>query len=1655
MGEKSKIFLLLLKKNFLVRKKHWAQSVIAQIVIPIVLFLIGENIQLMIDSTPTRVSHNTYYEIRTQSQLLSDVSMSGTYIKYTPQNNFTDKLMKSTRECLKLKATDVIGSKDEDTLIAELQRDFSTSEYPPECVGIIFESSGNSTLLKYKLRVSSLMPSELFDSEENSIQANFQFLKVPLVQVQMCLDQSYINLTVPEPKFHIPEITIQQMPYPPYIKVDKDAVITGDTFAELARLVFLIILCVEISFPANEKFIGINILMSVNGLKTRMNLLSWLVSGAIYSTTYLLPIVLLLKHFMPPKVRPFLLYGDAFIVWIALFIHACHVITFGYHISSYFWKPSHGIFVTFMVTTLMNILAIFVRGYTVERIFLYAGIFSPNFILKKIFAELTDYESKLTGIHWSNLFTTGSNTGAPEGSIGVLMIFSILGIIFHFFMTIYVYNVLPGKYGIRRSPFYFFQQRKSNKVDINENEIIFENIHANKKEFEVVPEGSLEPGIRIRRLKKIYTTDWFRNTKVYALKGVSLDFYKSQITALLGHNGAGKTTMMSILSGLTDLTEGVIFIDGKNILTNPDVISSNIGLCPQENMVFPDLNIHQQLMFFGTLKGKTKTKLQLEQEIDSLLSKVNLSEKKYAFPNQLSGGQKRRLCLAMAVVGDASVLILDEPTSGMDAESKREVWDIILKMRGEKTIIISTHDMEEADILGDRISIMHSGKTKCYGTSMFLKKLYGNGNVEITLSTEDWFDVTNISHEIGVTVQVVNQNDGKTVLIIPHIDNLPQALDKLELSKKQLGITGISVSMITLEQVFLQVTRENNDLVDSSDPIRSFDKNKGFAYYAQTFKGFLFKKIIFARKNPWNFLISLLLPCFAAVLILLDHGVSSGSNKSTPLTLDNYYRSTALVYTENNIFGSKYRDTVEYFKSTANIVSSNLSLTDSLLRIATNDLSTYRNKLIVSAEFNGTNDNIKANGFYSGSALLSVPITINCVTNTLIKALTNNSNYRIEASAQSLPDIDKLKQAPMLNTDVTLSMIVFLAPAIAMYVTQPLTESLSGIKQLQIMTGAPTLMYWGATFLFDIIQYIVSVLLLLVTFISIDKTLGTEYYQLEEILIFIGLLILFGISVLPFVYLTSFLKKTLNSTIIALCVAPLVLTAIELILFAFSMELKHDAFKIFRKIQSNLFLLIPHVSFIYGHLSFHNALVQNARCRRMPNKLLEVSCISGMDPCCGMDCFNGVCKKPLSYFDELHDILPSLRKSMIYLSCLPIIFFTIISLLELKLFAELLAICRRRKVDKNIVGIDEMVLKEKFIVNDEISRLVKNVENNLYQSENIFLVQELEKYYGRFHAVKGITFRVREGECFGLLGVNGAGKSTTFRMLTGDSIQSNGTMYLKDSNISTDRVKYLMQMGYCPQQDALIDTFNSWDHLNLFARLRGIPDSQIDLTVQKWISKLNLTACAIQPSGTYSGGNKRRLNIAIALIGNPPLVLMDEPTTGVDPAARRSLWNTLKACQSSGQSIILTSHSMEECEVLCNRLVIMVGGQLVCVGASQELKQRFGAGYNIHIKLSPDHNNSHIDLIKIKIESNFACKLTDENTGFIGYHITDPKVTWTAMYTVMNELKNDFNCIEDFVVLSSTLEQLFIQFARAPTETTQLSGVVTESWKIQTNESGL
>ena len=139
--------------------------------------------------------------------------------------------------------------------------------------------------------------------------------------------------------------------------------------------------------------------------------------------------------------------------------------------------------------------------------------------------------------------------------------------------------------------------------------------------------------------------------------------------------------------------------------------------------------------------------------------------------------------------------------------------------------------------------------------------------------------------------------------------------------------------------------------------------------------------------------------------------------------------------------------------------------------------------------------------------------------------------------------------------------------------------------------------------------------------------------------------------------------------------------------------------------------------------------------------------------------------------------------------------------------------------------------------------------------------------------------------------------------------------------------------------------------LMLVGRLRGISDYSLPYSVNKLISLVGLTDCSHRLSSTYSGGNRRKLSVAIAFIGDPPLIFLDEPTSGVDPASRRRVWAAITEAVRGGQSVVLTSHSMEECEALCSRIIIMSRGTLRCIGSSSHLKAKFGKGYSLQVKI--------------------------------------------------------------------------------------------------------
>lgn len=288
---------------------------------------------------------------------------------------------------------------------------------------------------------------------------------------------------------------------------------------------------------------------------------------------------------------------------------------------------------------------------------------------------------------------------------------------------------------------------------------------------------------------------------------------------------------------------------------------------------------------------------------------------------------------------------------------------------------------------------------------------------------------------------------------------------------------------------------------------------------------------------------------------------------------------------------------------------------------------------------------------------------------------------------------------------------------------------------------------------------------------------------------------------------------------------------------------------------------------------------------------------------------------------------------------------------------------------------------------------------------------------------------------------------------------SSGEAFIGNLSLSGNRASYLQSIGYCPQFDSIIEVLTGREMLTLFARIRGLRSSEnrINLELEKLASFVDLTQYLDRPCGQYSGGNKRKLNVALALIGRPKVMLLDEPTTGVDPAARRKMWETINAIRRSGTSIILTSHSMEECEALCDRLAIMVRGSFQCLGGPQHIKSKFGKGFQIIIKLEPlsEHGNGisngvghairtvpnkeeDLQALKSSVVNSFdSCSVTDEHMDYVHFHVANPQTSWSHLFGTMEKIKKENKIVQDYSVSETTLEQIFLGFARS-VETTEI-----------------
>uniref|UniRef100_A0A8D0GPC9 ABC transporter domain-containing protein n=1 Tax=Sphenodon punctatus TaxID=8508 RepID=A0A8D0GPC9_SPHPU len=564
--------------------------------------------------------------------------------------------------------------------------------------------------------------------------SDMRYVRGGFVYVQDLVEQAVTRVLTGTPRRQA-GIYVQQMPYPCYVD-DVFLRVLNRSLPLFMTLAWIYSVAMIIKGVVHEKEARLKETMKIMGLSSGILWLSWFISSFVpfLISSSLLILILKLGDILP--------YSDPAVVFLFLSAFAVATIAQCFLISTFFSRANLAsacggiIYFSFY---LPYVLCVAWRDQITFPLRVCMSFLSPvAFGFGCEYFSL--YEEQGVGIQWHNI-----NAVPVEGdcytfatSGGLLLLDAVL----YGVATWYIEGVFPGQYGIPKPwnfPFlksYWFGDSSSNGSHP------FPTNSLNSDEGKEEPPAQLHLGVSIRNLVKIY-----RSSSKVAVNGLSLNFYEGQITSFLGHNGAGKTTTMSILTGLLPPSSGTAYILGRDICSEMDSIRKTMGMCPQHNVLFDILTVEEHIWFYGRLKGLSGK--QVQDEMDQIIQDVGLPHKRQERTKNLSGGMQRKLSVAIAFVGGSKVIILDEPTAGVDPYSRRGIWELLLKYRAGRTVILSTHYMDEADLLGDRIAIISQGRLCCCGSPLFLKTKLGTG-----------YYLTLVKREAGARERVVTGTAG-------------------------------------------------------------------------------------------------------------------------------------------------------------------------------------------------------------------------------------------------------------------------------------------------------------------------------------------------------------------------------------------------------------------------------------------------------------------------------------------------------------------------------------------------------------------------------------------------------------------------------------------------------------------------------------------------------------------------------------------------------------------------------------------------------------------------------------------------------------------------------------------------------------------------------
>ncbi|KAH9598703.1 hypothetical protein LSM04_000214 [Trypanosoma melophagium] len=1440
----------------------------------------------------------------------------------------------------------------------------------------------------------------------------------------------------------------------------------------IAMLAALFPVAKLVSWIVEEKSLRIRESMQIMGLRWSCMALGWFTSAFFTDVIASILAALVLRFSFFSYVD----YGVLFFVYFSFMQQNSALSLF---LSSLFTNPR--------IAGAVAALTIFVccmpyyaapNGMSLPRLFSISLL--PCVAYAEAFNQLATYSSLEYSYTWSNTrdsdFSVAVAIGLMWASAGLFLI-----------LWMYLDQVLPSSIGRCRHPLFFLHPilkclgicKRKEKRPSDDSEPRSPDGGAVKalpqQRAQLLDVSDERFPALFRNLRKVYETGGFigymysfitglrrDGDTCVAVKDVSFALERGKVNVLLGPNGSGKSSLMGMVTGMVKPTRGEVFICGHNAVHELSKCHQEIGYCPQSDIVWNKLTVEQHLAFYARLKNGTEWNVQ--ERVGKMITALHLEEKRNTYAEDLSGGQRRRLCVAVSLIGNPKVLFLDEPTAGMDMRGRKAVYDAIQNDRDSRAVMISTHLLDEADRVGDRILLMQNGELCGAGSSLFLKSKMGVGyivtcvvdaceseseeNVYISRLTEFVRNKAYPGHYAGNPNELQRippeckllgiERRGREISFRFSLSLLSSAgrviIRGLEENREELHLRSIGLSLTTLQDVLDSVLegeqkedgkfKEPRTLQTSSgrnetqqgisiqldgnkvrepflgSPIagvdgvfmrgdgNDYDYNSGnvdvgyseddddqhypgrhSCSFFRHFAALFMKRVHYGKRDVRLLVFQVLLPIlFLGVALLidlinppnqpalvLDASLNPGYD-SKPYSQVTWTASSQLP----DVFNVSKSDMTKAFgpyytqvKVPCDLDNCSTPLSSSMIP----DLMKHTAPRHVAVSLTnkiGTGGRPSAvimhNVSYSHAAGQSLNVLYNVVNHHLF-----GEDFMMTARNQPMP-MGPTEEKMVGALRRVICGIFILLPFTFIpsnTVSFMVRENQSGSRHLQWLAGANFFAFWLSSMVFDFCCFLFTEALAMAIFVIFKRTefIGNAQTVWATLALFSS----FGLSSIPFSYVISFFFSSSfvaqNVVLIANFVFGFLWVMGEQIIGAV------PSLEKFMLYTTYILRAIPSVSFGEGMFTLSGVELGNLFVpdRERPSLFNLLTFVDGK--------FKG-----------------GIGTGLIYMGCTFVVSLLVLVILEyarvqrFHWFFSRLFCCRSREpqtddfdsvnvnddVDNTNNNADEMLLRsvkretaevcahptgrpEDAITLRRVTKRysharsgAKHTKPNNNNNNNTNGEVEEQQWSGA--ALSDFTLGVHRGEIMALLGLNGAGKSTAVGVLAGSVVPTAGEAFINHHSVMRSASRRFV--GYCPQKDALLDNLSPREHLTLYAKLRGASPAYIKREIPRLLHALGLADKHNRPAYALSGGNKRRLALAMALVGGTTSVLLDEPTAGMDAVARRQMCAVVRRL-TKNKSVILTTHLLDESEALADRVAFMARGKLRCVGTPQELKTFF------------------------------------------------------------------------------------------------------------------